>query len=73
MKRRANIYTIRLLLLPFAICIDPYLLFNIGFQLSYLAVLGIVYFQPVFYRQWYIQNRWRLFVEAARRISGGGS
>lgn len=26
--------------------INPYILMNVGFQLSYLAVLGIVYFQP---------------------------
>ncbi len=32
--------------------IDPYLLFDLGFQLSYLAVLGIVFFQPRIYRLW---------------------
>ena len=26
--------------------INPYFLFNVGFQLSYLAVFGIIYFQP---------------------------
>lgn len=26
--------------------INPYFLFNVGFQLSYLAVLGMIYFQP---------------------------
>ena len=57
MKRRANIYNTLAASAFLLLCIDPYLLFNIGFQLSYLAVLGIVYFQPVFYRQWYIQNR----------------
>ncbi|MCB0580991.1 MAG: ComEC family competence protein, partial [Phaeodactylibacter sp.] len=57
MKRRANIYNTLAASACLLLCIDPYLLFNIGFQLSYLAVLGIVYFQPVFYRQWYIQNR----------------
>ncbi len=28
------------------LCYDPFFLFDAGFQLSYLAVLGIVYFQP---------------------------
>jgi competence protein ComEC len=33
----------------FIMCIaDPYVIFDTGFQLSYLAVLGIVYFQPKF-------------------------
>jgi competence protein ComEC len=31
---------------------DPFLIMSVGFQLSYLAVLGIVYLQPVFYRLW---------------------
>ncbi len=35
---------------------DPYYLFDLGFQLSYLAVLGIVYFQPLIYKRWYISN-----------------
>jgi competence protein ComEC len=33
----------------FIMCLaDPYVIFDTGFQLSYLAVLGIVYFQPKF-------------------------
>jgi competence protein ComEC len=33
----------------FIICLfNPYAIFDVGFQLSYLAVLGIVYFQPKF-------------------------
>lgn len=36
---------------------DPQLLFNIGFQLSYLAVLGILFFQPRIYRWWYSKHR----------------
>lgn len=37
-----NLFTSACLLL----CYDPYYLFDAGFQLSYLAVLGIVFFQP---------------------------
>ncbi len=55
--RYTNIYN-TLAASAFALlCIDPYLLFQVGFQLSYLAVLGIVYFQPKIYRLWYIENR----------------
>lgn len=28
------------------LCVDPFLLFSVGFQLSYIAVLGIVYLYP---------------------------
>jgi competence protein ComEC len=31
---------------------DPYLIMSVGFQLSYLAVLGIVYLQPPIYQMW---------------------
>jgi competence protein ComEC len=34
------------------LCIDPNMLANVGFQLSYLAVIGIVFFQPYIY-DWY--------------------
>jgi competence protein ComEC len=46
---RTNIYNI---LAASAFCIllyDPYLIMSVGFQLSYLAVLGIVYLQPLLY------------------------
>ncbi len=31
---------------------DPYLIMSVGFQLSYLAVIGIVYLQSAFYDLW---------------------
>lgn len=36
---------------------NPYLVMSVGFQLSYLAVLGIVYLQRPLYRLWEIDNR----------------
>ena len=36
--------------------IQPLWLFHIGFQLSYLAVLGIVFFQPRWYQLWIPPN-----------------
>ncbi|MEM7055308.1 MAG: ComEC/Rec2 family competence protein [Bacteroidota bacterium] len=35
---------------------NPFLIFSVGFQLSYLAVLGIVYLQPKIYRWVSIDN-----------------
>ncbi len=39
------------------LCIDPYLIMEVGFQLSYLAVLGIVYFQPKIYKLVYVRYK----------------
>ncbi len=36
---------------------NPYLIMAVGFQLSYLAVLGIVYFQPKIAKLWYIKHK----------------
>ena len=40
----------------FLLLFDPYLLFTVGFQFSYLAVAGIVFFQPRFDKMIYIEN-----------------
>jgi len=50
--QRANIYNT---LAASAFCLllfEPYLIMSVGFQLSYLAVIGIVYLQPILYRLW---------------------
>jgi competence protein ComEC len=42
----------------FILCaFNPYCIFDAGFQLSYAAVLGIVYFQPKLYRILYVNNK----------------
>jgi competence protein ComEC len=46
--------------------INPYQLTDVGFQLSYLAITGIVFFQPKIYRLLYVKNKiidkiWQLF------------
>jgi len=38
--------------------IDPNSLFHVGFQLSFLAVMSILFFQPRIYRLFDIQNIW---------------
>ncbi|WP_323757407.1 ComEC/Rec2 family competence protein [Roseivirga sp.] len=40
------------------LCWNPYLIMSVGFQLSYLAVFGIVYLQPKFYGLFDIHNLW---------------
>jgi competence protein ComEC len=51
-RQRTNIYNT---LAAAAFCLllyDPYLIMSVGFQLSFLAVLGIVYVQPLLYGWW---------------------
>jgi competence protein ComEC len=45
-SRRSNIYNNLALSALFLLVASPYMIFEVGFQLSYLAVLGIVLIQP---------------------------
>ncbi|TDG35777.1 ComEC/Rec2 family competence protein [Pedobacter changchengzhani] len=37
---------------------NPFLIWNVGFQLSYIAVFGLIYLQPIIYKSIYIKNKW---------------
>jgi len=58
MKRYINVYNSLASSAFFLLCFNPYLIANVGFQLSYVAVLGIVYFQPRIYSLWQPGNAW---------------
>lgn len=51
-SRRTNIYNTMAVSAFCLLLYEPYLIMSVGFQLSYLAVIGIVYFQPIFSRWW---------------------
>lgn len=55
-NRTTNIYNSLAISATFLLVWNPYLLMSVGFQLSYLAVMGIVYFQPKIFRAWFIKN-----------------
>ena len=57
LRRPANIYNTLALSAFLLMAVNPNLLFDAGFQLSYAAVLGIVYFQPMLAALWDIRNR----------------
>ncbi len=40
------------------LCYDPYFLFDVGFQLSYLAVIGIVVLHPMIVKLMILENKW---------------
>lgn len=56
-ERSTNVYNTLAASAFVLLCFNPMLLYHVGFQLSYLAVLGIVYFQPRIYRLWIVENR----------------
>lgn len=57
LKRTTNVYNTLAASALVLLVSNPHLLYHVGFQLSYLAVLGIVYFQPRIYSLWHIENR----------------
>ena len=51
-KRPTNVYNTLAISIFFLLLFKPMFLFDVGFQLSYLAVLGIVAIQPLLYDLW---------------------
>ncbi|MFD2247133.1 ComEC/Rec2 family competence protein [Pontibacter ruber] len=65
-SRQSNIYNTLAVAAFFLLLYNPYYLLDVGFQLSFLAVLGIVYLQPLLYKTLEFDNRlldkvWVLF------------
>jgi competence protein ComEC len=56
-NRRANIYNSLAASAIFLLFINPNNLFEVGFQLSYAAVFGIVFLQPKFEKIWQPKNK----------------
>lgn len=64
--RNTNIYNSLALSAFVLLCMNPFYLRNVGFQLSYFAVTGIVFFYPKIYsllssRYWLPNKIWMLF------------
>lgn len=60
-NRRANIYNTLAASACLLLLINPNNLFEVGFQLSYMAVFGIVYLQPRLAALWPVKNKIALF------------
>ncbi len=66
LKRPTNIFNTLAISMFFILLFKPNFLFDVGFQLSYLAVFAIVSIQPLFYRLWkpklkIIDYLWQIF------------
>ena len=66
LNRATNVYNNLIISMFFLLLFNPYYLFEIGFQLSYLAVFSIVWLQPklvnIWKPKWWILNKlWQLF------------
>ena len=64
--RKNSVYKNLIISLFFLLLLNPYYLFEVGFQLSYLAVFCIVWMQPIIYKAWkptwkFIDYFWQLF------------
>jgi competence protein ComEC len=57
LNRRSSIYNTLASSAFVMLCINPYYLWDIGFQLSYAAVLSIVSFQKPVYQWLYVKNK----------------
>jgi competence protein ComEC len=51
------------------LAVNPYYLFDIGFQLSYLAMLGIFMFSPLIDRSLNIQKKWLKFIWSGTAVA----
>lgn len=58
LQRKSSIYNSLAASAFLLLCYNPYLLWDVGFQLSYLAVVGIVALQKPIYNLLYVKNKW---------------
>lgn len=55
--RNQNTYNLLAISAFFLLLYNPLYLFDVGFQLSYLAVIGLLYFYPKIYQTIYLKNK----------------
>ncbi|HCN83979.1 MAG TPA: competence protein, partial [Sphingobacteriaceae bacterium] len=55
-QRKQNTYNLLAISAVLLLIYNPFFLFDVGFQLSYLAVIGLVYLYPKLYHLFYVRN-----------------
>lgn len=68
MTRKHNSYNTVAISAFCLLLINPYFLVNVGFQLSYLAVFGMIYFQPLLNPLWPIDKDKNIFLWLGDRV-----
>jgi len=58
LRRNTNSYNILAFSAFCLLLYDPFLIWDVGFQLSYLAVLGLIYLQPVINSWFFFKSTW---------------
>lgn len=56
--RNSNNYNILAFTAFCLLVYDPFLILDVGFQLSFLAVFGLIYLQPKIYKWIYVRDKW---------------
>ncbi|MDP3466744.1 MAG: ComEC/Rec2 family competence protein [Daejeonella sp.] len=69
LKRNQNSYNLIAVSAFFLLLYNPFYLFDVGFQLSYLAVCGLVYFHPKLYHTLYFRNKFIDYVWSYSALS----
>jgi competence protein ComEC len=57
-NKNSNSYNILSFTAFLLLCFDPFLLYDVGFQLSFLAVFGLIYLQPIIYSWLNFKQKW---------------
>lgn len=69
LRRQSNIFNTLASSAWLLLLINPYTLFDVGFQLSYLAVIGIVVFERGIYAAIYLPQRWLRWIWKMTSVS----
>ncbi|MCV9931513.1 ComEC family competence protein [Flavobacterium sp. LS1R47] len=69
LRRSLNIYHTLLVSILFLLLFEPAFIFNVGFQLSYLALFFIIWFQPILKKIWAPKNKFATAIWNALTVS----
>ncbi len=69
LNRSQNSYNLIAISAFFLLLYYPFYLFDVGFQLSYLAVCGLIYFHPKLYHTFYFKNKFADYVWSYSTLS----
>lgn len=57
-NRTSNNYNILAFTAFILLVYNPFFIWDVGFQLSFISVFGLIYLQPKIYRWLYVKNKW---------------